>query len=36
MALLSLRQSFTIAKGLSGLLRLSSFVFAEGLTGSLE
>ena len=36
LALLSLCQSFTIAEGLSGSLRVFSFVFAEDLSGSLE
>ena len=35
LALLSLSQSFTIAEGLSGSLRVFPFVFAKGLSGSL-
>ena len=33
---LSLSQSYPIAEGLSGSLRVFSFVFAKGLSGSLE
>ena len=36
LALLSLCQSSTNAEGLSGSLRVFSFVFAEDLSGSLE